>query len=82
MSEQSNTYTTAQVIEIIRNQVCFVALRDGYCFTHRGKCGDLLETATKLERDADAKAHVPTDHEYHTAELEAEYTESNKGLDY
>ena len=50
------TFTANEVIYIIRQQVCFDALEQGWCETHRGKCGDLLETATKLKNDADAEA--------------------------
>lgn len=32
----------ARLLKRIKEQICFDALRDGYCLHHRSKCKDLL----------------------------------------
>jgi hypothetical protein len=60
------TYTTAEVIEMLKRRICFDAIDDhnavaefrlahpevvGRCGNHGGKCSDLLLLITKLEND-------------------------------
>jgi hypothetical protein len=42
-------FTTEEVIALIKDQICFDALEQGWCEHHRGKCVDLLYKVRDLE---------------------------------
>jgi hypothetical protein len=43
-------------VVMIKNQVCFDALENGYCYHHKGKCSDLLNLVERIENKI-AKTH-------------------------
>ena len=42
------TFTAQEVIDLITANICFDAIKQGWCENHGGKCSDLLDLIKKV----------------------------------